>query len=443
MPRHRPVTRREFVRQGAAALALPAFLPSFIRAAPSKQVRLAGVGVGGKGWSDIHNVSKGQKVVAVCDVDARRLGKAAQDSALGKPEAYSDWRKLLEREDIDALTVSTPDHTHAPVAYSAVRLGKHVYVQKPLTHEVHEARALRLLAEEKGVVTQMGNQRHSSGAYRAVVEIIRSGTIGKVKETHAWSNRPIWPQGLDGPPQKTDPVPSWLNWDLWLGVAPERSYVKDTYHPFKWRGWSDFGTGALGDMGCHIIDPVFWALELEAPHAVRADCEPIRGGSFPNESTVRWTFPATRHCAGDEVSLTWHDGGRKPGRDLVPLPEGKDIPSNGSLFIGTKGVLLAPHGGSPQLLPASDFAREDIPDVPGEDHYMQWTRAILGEGEATSHFGYAGPLTETVLLGNVALHEPGKSLRWDAERLEFPGNDAATARVRRDYRTGWEVKGLS
>lgn len=430
---YRP-TRRRFVKQTAVGVAAPMMLTQSLRGAPANsKLNIAGVGVGGKGWGDINATSKGQNVVAVCDVDEKRLGKAAQKFTSAK--AYTDWRRLLEQKDIDAVTVSTPDHMHAPIALSAMQLGKHVYVQKPMSHSVHEARQLMLAARDHKVVTQMGNQGHSGPGYRTLVKLAHAGVIGKIKEAHAWSNRPIWPQGVKRPTGE-DPVPKDLHWDHWIGVAPYRPYRKGVYNPFKWRGWIDFGTGALGDMGCHIIDPVYWSLGLSAPKQVWYEGEPSNGETYPKAGVIRYIFPGTEFTTGDTVEVTWHDGGNKPTSDMA---YGAKIPSNGSLLIGEKGALLTKHHGMPQLLPTDQFKDFDQPTVPGSDHYMQWTNACLGKDKATSHFDYAGPLTETVLLGNVAIRLPGQKLDWDAKAMRVTNVDEANQYLRRPYREGWAV----
>lgn len=450
-------TRRRFLQQAAAGVAAPLVIRASALAGANDKLNIAAVGVGGKGRSDIANTSKGQNVVALCDVDDRMLAEAVKLYPGAK--VYNDWRKMLEQKDIDAVTVSTPDHMHAPIAVSAMQLGKHVYVQKPLAHTVFEARQMRLLARKYGVVSQMGNQGHSGRAYRTVVKLIQSGAIGKVKEAHTWSNRPIWPQGIDRP-DRSDPVPDYLHWDLWLGVAPYRPYVgpievpddsqprrrrrpvRGLYHPFNWRGWLDFGVGALGDMGCHIIDPVVWSLELGPPRRVWSDGPAPNSETYPKWEIIHYQFDRTPYTAGDTIQVTWYDGGKKPARDLVPLAGDRPIPDNGCLLIGEKGVLLCPHGGLPVLLPESEFQDYQIEWVEGDDHYMQWTNACKGIGKATSHFDYAGPLTETVLLGTIAIRFPGEKLEWDSQQLRFTSNEQANRFVHHKYRAGWEVKAL-
>ena len=461
-----PSTRRRFLKDTAlagAGLWIAGSSPSFARpGSANEKLHIAGVGVGGKGHSDLANTAKNNQVVALCDVDDHTLSRAAD--AYPGAQVYHDWRKLLERQDIDAVTVSTPDHMHAPVAMAAMELGKHVYVQKPMAHTVKEARLLTEAARKYKVVSQMGNQGHSGSSYRSVVRLVRSGVIGKVKEAHAWSNRPIWPQGIDRP-EGEDPVPPHLHWDLWLGVAPHRPYLgargegrrrRGVYHPFSWRGWLDFGVGALGDMGCHIIDPIVWGLDLAAPSRVWYEGPRSNGETYPDWERIHYEFPATKYTSG-AIRMTWHDGGKKPEESKVPLPlpvpetssgrrrrrgDPNAVPDNASLFIGEKGSILCQHGGFPVLLPTKEFADVKIERVPEDDHYQQWTDACKGQGKATSHFDYSGPLTETVLLGTVAMRVPREKLEWDAKNLRFENHREANRYLEKTYRKGWKVSGL-
>jgi len=446
-------TRRRFLKQVAAGAAAPMVVPAFARgASPSETVRLASVGIGGKGRTDSSQAA-GQpntRLVAFSDVDAR---KASRKGGYGwateqwpKAATFVDWRKMLDAvgKDLDALTVSTPDHMHAPITMTALGRGIACYTQKPLTRTIYEARRLTQAAAKAKVATQMGNQHHNRLPYRLLVHYIRDGAIGKVKEAHAWSNRPIWPQGMKRP-DGADSVPEGLHWDLWLGVARDRPYKNGVYHPFNWRGWYDFGAGALGDMGCHIIDPVVWALGLGPALSVRYDGPPPMPEAFPKEETLTYRFKGTPYTAGDEITMKWYDGGRKPPDDLVALPQGmKGLPKQGTLFIGTKGAVVTPHpGGGPMLLPRQQYADYEKPKLGPIDHYRQWIDAIRGKGETTSSFAYAGPLTETVLMGVVASRVPGETLLWDAANLKFTNSAKATAYVKEEYRKGWEVAGLS
>ncbi len=461
-------SRREFLKTTSAALGIgiasqSIYFPPLVRAASGDKVRLAAVGAGGKGAGDIRETSKDQIVVTLCDVDQKQAANTRKQ--FPNARFYTDWRKMLEKEakNIDGITVSTPDHMHAPVTMTALSMGLATYTQKPLTRTVYEARQLRLAAQRSGVATQMGNQGHSGVGYRMVVALIQRGVIGKVKEAHTWSNRPIWPQGLDRP-AGSDPIPDTLDWDKWLGVAPERPYKASwpetpgfrrkrgsVYVPFSWRGWYDFGAGALGDMGCHIIDPVYWSLELTAPNWVEYSGPEPKPEMFPTEETLTYEFEGTRYT-DDKIIVKWYDGGRKPPRELAQMgvqETGKDkgkpleLPSNGSLFIGSKGVLMCPHGSGPQLFPKENFRGLDRPNLKGMDHYMIWTHAIKGDGKTNCPFAYAGPLTETVLLGVIASRVPGQRLHWDPKALRFTNSDKANGFVREGYRNGWEVKNLS
>jgi predicted dehydrogenase len=461
-------SRREFLKKatavlGAGVASQSLVVPPLVGAASGDKVRLAAIGAGGKGRGDIRETSKGQIVVALCDVDQRQAARSRK--AFPQAKFYTDWRDMLEKEakNIDGVTISTPDHMHAPVTMTAMSLGLATYTQKPMTRTVYEARQLRLAAQRAGVATQMGNQGHSGVGYRMVVDLIQRGVIGKVKEAHAWSNRPIWPQGLDRP-AGADPVPETLDWDKWLGVAALRPYKAEwpasvgatgkrgnVYVPFCWRGWYDFGAGALGDMGCHIIDPVYWSLGLTAPNWVEYDGPEPKPEMFPSEETLTYEFPGTEYTTG-KILVKWYDGGRKPPRELAQMgvqPSGRnkgkpqELPTNGSLFIGTKGVLMCPHGGGPQLFPKEKFRGLDRPIFKDLDHYMIWTNAIKGNGKTNCSFAYAGPLTESVLLGVIASRVPGQRLKWDSKALRFTNSDRANQYVRQDYRAGWEINGLS
>jgi predicted dehydrogenase len=449
-------SRRQFIN--TASLATVSLLlakrtgyaaPRPRRLSANDKLNIAGVGVGGKGAGDIADTSVNNNVVALCDVDDNTLAGALKKYPGAK--TYHDWRRLLEQKDIDAVTVSTPDHMHAPIAMAAMQLGKHVYVQKPMTHTIYEARQLTAAARRYRVVSQMGNQNHSGPGYRTLVKVVQSGVIGKVKEAHAWSNRPIWPQGHTRP-TGSDPVPKHLHWDLWLGVAPFRPYVeaktdekgkkgRGPYHPFAWRGYLDFGVGALGDMGCHIIDPVFWSLGLKAPQRVWSEGPVTNGETFPEWEIIRYEFPASKYTAGKSVTMTWYDGGKLPPQELVPMPAGQKTPTNGCLLVGEKATLLCEHGKMPVLL--GDAAGTELEKVEGDNHYQQWANACKGQGEATGHFDYSGPLTETVLLGTIAVRYPNQKLEWNSSKLKFDNAPEANNFVHKKYRQGWEVKGLS
>jgi predicted dehydrogenase len=449
--------RRSFLKT-AAAMATVTILPSgLLMAAPNDKPNIAAVGVGGKGWGDITETSKegAASVVAFCDVDMSGMGRNGKSrgnkgypvAAERWPDAkrYTDWREMLDKEGkrLNGITVSTPDHMHAPVTMTAIQMGLATYTQKPMTRTIYEARQLTLASRKAGTVTQMGNQGHSSKEYRTLVRLIQDGAIGKVKEAHTWSNRPIWPTHGIERPQGSSPIPEGLNWDLWLGVAPERPFVESVYHPFAWRGWFDFGAGALGDMGCHIIDPVYWSLGLTAPTKVWYEGPTPTRETFPKSETIYYEFPGTRYTADHTIRVVWYDGGLLPDAKLAPLPQGQSLPDNGCLLVGEKGVLLCRHVAMPQLLPQEKFVGYPMPQIDEHDHYLQWTNAIRGDGKTTSNFDYAGPLTETVLLGTVACRFPGEQLAWDSANLRFTNVSRANDYVRQAYRKGWEVKGLS
>jgi hypothetical protein len=382
-------------------------------------------------------------VVAVCDVD----WKNAEQTFYKLPDAkkYKDYRKMLEEmPEIDAVTISTPDHTHAPAAYMAMKLGKHVRVQKPLTHTIAEARLLNLTAVECGVTTQMGNQGNASDGVRELCEMIWSGVIGDIKEAHCWTNRPIWPQGIEKPlPSK--PVPETMAWDLWIGAAPARPY-NPGYAPFKWRGWWDFGCGAIGDMACHIVNPVFWSLKLwEAPsYTVEVvKQEGMTKQTMPVKSVIKYQFPARAGLS--PVDLYWHDGGLMPDRPAgVPADEELGNDRNGSLFIGTKGaVTCGTSGAKSRLLPSAlmkDYKRPDpsIPRIPKENSYLNWLACCRTGDLASSNFTYAAPLTEVANMGNVALLA-GVKIEFDVASMTITNNKKANRFLTKAYRKGWEL----
>jgi len=439
--------RRSFLKTAAAAAFGIQIIPRHVlggpgQTPPSEKLNLASIGVGGQGGGDIGCLAAGPiQMIAVCDVhEGNRKAAAARFPAA---KMFGDWRELLDQLDkkIDAVSVSTPDHMHAPISMSAIHRGKHVYCQKPLTHTIHEARQIAAAARQAKVVTQMGIQIHSSIEYRMATELIQSGAIGKIKEVHSWSDRPGWPQGRSRPKGQS-PVPNELNWDHWLGVAPQRPYVEGAYAPFVWRGILDFGCGALGDMGCHIIDPPFAALKLTSPNIVWVEGPGCTDDMFPEWEIIHYEFPGNEYAAGKTLSLTWYDGHHLPAESLVPLGKDQHLPGNGSIFIGEKGSILLPHVGGPQLLPREKFAGYKRPKLAGRDHYVQWVNACLGTDTASANFDFAGTLTETVLLGVLAARFPGKKLQWDAANLQVTNLPEANHFVRSTYRQGWEVEGL-
>ena len=435
-------SRRSFLK----SIAITGLASPFFRIAPARaygsneRINLAAIGVGGKGQSDLAETAAGQNVVAICDIDQARLRQAANKYPDAK--TFTDWRELLELDGIDAVTISTPDHTHAPATMTAIRRGLHVYTQKPLTHDVYESRRLAEAAKEFGVVSQMGIQHHSSARLKNAVQCIRDGVIGKVSDVHTWTDRPgsFWKQGLERP-DRTDAIPDSVHWDQWLGTAPRRPYVSGLYHPFHWRGWWDFGTGALGDMGCHIMDPVVNALELGPPNLVEAEGPPPHPDSGPTWCIVKYRFAGTAHTT-EELKLTWYEAGKMPPRELFQAPDDWPGSKNGVLFIGSRGNLFVGFPEPPSLFPVGDFADYKMPDLPADNHYSQWTDAIRGQGETSCPFSYSGPLTETVLLGNVA-YRSQEPVNWEAATMRTGSSEGSESFIRREYREGWGVEGLS
>ncbi|MBS0209410.1 MAG: Gfo/Idh/MocA family oxidoreductase [Planctomycetes bacterium] len=438
------VSRRHFLSTAAAsAAALTVARPAWSRAlGASDSLRVASVGVGGKGWSDLTSVaaSKAVRVVALCDIDDSKnfMGRAAEKY----PDAarFVDWRKLLDKaNDFDAVIVSTPDHMHAPISLAAMALGKHVYCQKPLTHTVFEARQMRRAAERNRVVTQMGNQIQSHEAYRTAVKWVHDGLIGKVREVHSWQSGKMRWILTDNRPAGSDPIPETVHWDEWLGVTAERPYKAEIYHPFNWRAWQAFGTGQLGDFGCHILDPVFMAVGLTGPTMIRAEAPTMNQEVWNNRSTVWFEFPRTKYTAGDSVRVTWYDGeGHMPEPSGLGIPSDYKLPGAGSVVVGTEGSLVIPHVKEPKLFPEEKFASQPPEKVPAIDHYVGWADACRGEGSTGSNFGYSGPLTETVLLGTIAVRLAGSDLRWNSEEMKFANSAEANALLSKPYRRGWE-----
>ncbi len=466
--RQRPssLTRRDLIRNaalGAGALAVSNGLLTGCDGGRTvrsdEKLRVAMVGSGGKGMANLDGIlGTGETVVAFCDVDAHKIDGALaallkKTPSAAQPRRYRDYRELLAGEpDLHAVMISTPDHMHAPVAVAAMARGLHVYCEKPLTRTIAEARRLSGLARSKGLVTQMGNQGSASSDMRHGIEIVRAGVIGPVRAVHAWTNRPVWPQGI-ARPEGADPVPDFLNWDGWLGVAPERPYKEKVYHTFNWRGWYDFGCGAFGDMGCHTLNLPFRALQLADPYEIEgvatSDHMPE---TFPHASTVRFAFkergglPAT--------TLWWYDGGTKPPADVIPEAVKALGPLGGSglLLVGDAGwifstddyntkLFIALKGENTLTAASAHAAALAVPaSLPraAKGHYQEWVDAIRGGAPTFSSFAIGSKLTETCLLGTIAQRCPGRKLAWDAAAMSF-GDVDADALVKPKYRAAWAV----
>ncbi len=457
LTKDRKISRRDFIG-GAAAVAAFTIVPRHALGGPrhippSEKLNIAAIGSGGMGGSNV-NACSGENIVALCDVDDNQAAKTFKK--FPKAKKYRDFRKMLDRQkDIDAVIVATPDHTHAVAAMAAMRRRKHVYIQKPLTRTVYEARTLTEAARKYEVATQMGNQGHSGEGVRLICEWIWDGAIGPVREVNAWTNRPTWPQGIVDRPKETPRVPKTLDWDLWLGPAPYRPY-HPCYSPRYWRGWWDFGCGALGDMACHLLDPVFSALKLGYPASVEASSSVclrtvvgkndwgkvvVNKETYPKASIVRYEFPAR----GDmpPVKLNWYDGGMKP-----PRPDELEPPlkMTSVIFIGDKGKLMCgEYGDHPRLIPQSKMDEykehlppKTIPRVKGS-HEQNWIRACKGGPPACSNFDYSGPFTEAVVMGNLAIRRLGKKLLWDGENMKVTNDDEANRYVNEPYRKGWSL----
>ena len=439
-------SRRDFIRRAAlTAVGLWAapYVTSGLRAAsPNGMLDHASFGGSGMARSDIRGITRGRRarLVAVADVDLSKARPLKEDWP--DVRIYQDWRELLDKEkSIDSVNVSVPDHMHAAMAMSAMRLGKQVYCQKPLTHDIYEARQLTEFARKKKLVTQMGIQCHSGSVYREAVRIIQDGTIGKIKEVHAWSSK-AWGD-LSPRPDRNDPVPADFNWDFWLGTAAARPFIGDAYyHPNNWRKRLDFGTGTFGDMGCHIYDPVFNALGLTAPLSLRSEGPAPNQWNWAINARIVYILPGTAFTEGKTVKITWYDGDQRPPQHVQPPLGDERLPGQGSLFIGTKGMLLLPHIARAQLFPEKDFENWTRPEVTENDHWQQFVEACRGNGSTSANFDYAGPLTEAVLLGSVATRFPQTTLEWNAKKLKFTNLPEANQSVRRRYRKGWSVKGL-
>jgi predicted dehydrogenase len=435
------LTRRAALRRFAAAgMAAPMVFRAHAGRAPSETLYHASFGSSGMALADIRSITASPhvKLVAVADVDLDRAGEVK--NLFPDVKVYKDWLELLDKEkNLDSVNVSTPDHMHAPITMSAMRQGLHVYTQKPLTQTVYEARQLTKVAGEKGLVTQLGIQIHSHEVHKAIVATVQAGAIGKVKEVHSWSGK-HW--GDKSPrPDRSDPVPPRFDWNGWLGVAASRPFISGYYHPGEWRKRLDFGTGTFGDMGCHILDPVFTALALTAPRTLRSAGGAPNADSWGLDSEVRYEFPATKYVA-EGFSLTWYDGDRRPPAEIKALIGERPLHDQGSIYVGTDGVFYTPYIDPPVLLPVEKFQEYKLPQPKGDDHYLQFVEACRGNGKTSTPFSYAGPLTESVLLGCLATRFPEKTLRWDADAMSVTNVPEANRFVRKTYRDGWGVNGL-
>ena len=416
--------------------------------APSDRLNIAAVGVGGRGRSNIRDVAH-ENIYALCEIDDERLASTLAEEFAApfrdRARTYRDYREMFdENPEIDAVVISTPDHMHAPIASVAMDLGKHLYIEKPLCHTVAEARYLARRAREINVVTQMGNQGHAEEGARLINEWVASGELGEIREVHCWTNRPVWPQGV-ARPEGSAAIPVTLDWDLWLGAAPNRPYLHETYHPFNWRGWVDFGTGVVGDMGAHIIDHPYWALGLDLPQRVSASSTRWGEGyeSFPLATKIHFEFAATE--ARPAVKMTWYDGGLLPERP-VQLENGRQMAGNdgGVLIVGERKTLMhGVYGRDPVLIPESVHLETPAPPrtlARSNGIYQEWIDAIKDRSKVTtSNFEYAGRLTETMLLGNIAVRQAftHKVLEYDGEAMRFTNDEAANAMLDKEYRPGY------
>lgn len=416
--------RRNFIKN-TSILSSITFLPSSMWAlSKNTHLRTAHIGVGGMGMVDLRAIAKHKlvRITALCDVDSQNLAKASK--LYPEAKTFIDYRQLFDKmgSEIDAVIVSTPDHTHAPASVMALERGLPVYCQKPLTHHVTEARTMHKMAEENKLITQMGIQIHSRNQYRGTVELIQSGIIGKIKTVRAWSNK-NW--GFDGPaPNGSDPIPQNLDWNLWLGTSPERPYKEGFYHPGKWRKLLDYGCGTLGDMGVHIFDTPYTALNLDVPETIETKCRKPTGFGHPETNAVTYKFMGTEYTT-DKLKWVWYDGKDAPKnhKDLK-MPNNEKLPNQGAMFVGEKGRLLLPHIDYPKLIINNKFEEIDFPDLDKNDHYLQFVDACLGKDTCSAPFSYAARLTEAILLGVIANRFPNQTLHWNNATSKFDEAEA-------------------
>ena len=434
MPHKSNSTRRDFLKTsgiGVAALSSGVWTATAAAesTATSQKLNIACIGTANRAAADIAGV-RGEHIVALCDIDKNYLDRAATD--FPNARTYDDYREMMdvEADKIDAVVVGTPDHQHAPASIRAIRAGKHVYCEKPLTHTVAESRIIAEATAKHGVATQLGTQIHAQENYRQVVEIIQSGAIGDVYEVHVWIGKE-WGGGER--PEKGQQQPANLNWDLWLGPAPVRPFVAGRYHPAQWRRWWDFGQGTLGDMACHYMDLPFWALDLRHPTRCEAEGPDVHPETCPLGLVVRYEFPERNGLP--PVKFTWYDGNKIPKKVA-----GHSVPSSGVMFIGTEGEMFANYSAK-KLFPADKFAgyQPPAPTIPRSiGHHAEWIKACKDGSPTTCNFDYSGALTEAVLLGNVA-YRTGEALQWDAKNLKAVNCPAADQYIQKEYREGWEV----
>jgi len=453
------LSRRDFIRTAGSALAGLTIVPRYVlggpgRIAPSETIQVAGIGVGGVGRGQINSISQqaGTNIAFLCDVDSEYAKPTYK--RFGQAKRYRDYREMLDAEGdkIDAVYCGTPDHTHAVISLAALKKGKHVCCVKPLTRTIHEERILVEAARQARVATQVTASANTTEEVCRLCEMIWDGAIGDVRQAHVWSDRPLWPQGMLRPPGK-DPVPETLDWDLWIGPAPMRPFVTEwrdgdlalhqvkasrkprraVYHPWNFRGWWDFGTGALGDMGCHHFNHVFKALKLRYPTSISASASKVFDESAPLASIVTFDFPAREGMP--PLRLIWYDGGLKPPRP-AELEAGRELPDSGNMYIGDRGVILGN-----RIIPETKMKAYKLPPKTLKRRsgtWGEWVEAIRGGEPASCNFDWAGILTEAVLLGNIAIRT-GKRLQWDAENMRFANNTTANGYVRSKYRSGWSL----
>lgn len=445
-------SRRHFIRNiSTASLAAPwvGWKSTASGAAPSKDLRFACIGANGRGWKNIEGLASvpNTTLVAAADVDSGRFNRV--NESFPKAKQYADYRELIEKEgsDLDALVVSTPDHMHAPIVMSAMRAGLNVYCEKPLTRTVFEARALRLYAEEKGIVTQMGNQLSQHTPNRTVVNALRNGLIGTIKEIHCMQQKE-W-GSMEPLTDSGQPMPAGLDWDLWIGGAPMSPFLYGHYHPFQWRGRLNFGCSNLGDMACHIFHPWFLGIQPDAPLTVESHGPgPANAESWPTGIRVTWEFPGNQVTGGKNFQVTWYDGGQMPPEHVAKSVGGtENVTKSGSIIIGSKGTLTSPHGSGKPQLHVDGALQDDAVDIieGSERHHLDFANAVRGENGGKpplSHFGHGGRMTEAIQLGTCAVRTPGVKLQWDDKAMKFTNSVMANSLIRESYREGWQVEGL-